>query len=121
MNFDITGNMAQSFFSGIEAAAPIEVFALSSAYNEDTNPKKVSLGVGGLYFLCTSVKVLSLWTERTHSIATLSVTQGDLGFGLGFIHILVANRVPTSFIDIIKLRDIRFRRRGKGYVLGEVH
>ena len=35
-----------SCFSNVEAAPPIEVFKLSRDFQADTNPKKVSLGVG---------------------------------------------------------------------------
>jgi len=35
-----------SWFNNVEVGAPIEVFALTAAYNEDTNPQKVNLGVG---------------------------------------------------------------------------
>ncbi|XP_017493733.1 PREDICTED: probable aspartate aminotransferase, cytoplasmic, partial [Rhagoletis zephyria] len=35
-----------SRFSVVEAARPVEIFALSKAYKEDTNPKKVDLGIG---------------------------------------------------------------------------
>lgn len=35
-----------SRFEGIQAVPPVEVFALSRAYREDTNPNKVDLGVG---------------------------------------------------------------------------
>ena len=36
-----------SWFGGVETAPPIEVFALTAAFNEDTHEKKVNLGVGG--------------------------------------------------------------------------
>lgn len=36
----------QSVFDEVESAAPIEVFQLIAAYNEDTFPQKVNLGVG---------------------------------------------------------------------------
>lgn len=39
--------MAPSLFSSVETAPPIEVFALTKAYNDDPFPKKVNLGVGG--------------------------------------------------------------------------
>lgn len=35
-----------SRFGVVEAARPVEIFALSKAYREDTNPKKVDLGIG---------------------------------------------------------------------------
>jgi aspartate aminotransferase len=35
-----------SWFGGLEVAPPIEVFALTAAFNEDTHEKKVNLGVG---------------------------------------------------------------------------
>jgi aspartate aminotransferase len=38
--------MANSWFSDIQVAPPIEVFALTASYNEDTHPQKVNLGVG---------------------------------------------------------------------------
>lgn len=41
---------AISWFKDVEAAAPIEVFALTAAFNEDTHEKKVNLGVGGGLF-----------------------------------------------------------------------
>ena len=37
-----------SRFNVVEAAPPVEIFALSKAYREDTDPKKVDLGIGGL-------------------------------------------------------------------------
>lgn len=37
-----------SVFNVVEAAAPVEIFALSKAYKEDSNPNKVDLGIGGL-------------------------------------------------------------------------
>ena len=40
-------SMSQSRFSVLTASAPIEVFALTVAYNEDTFDRKVNLGVGG--------------------------------------------------------------------------
>ena len=36
-----------SWFDKVEIAPPIEVFALTAAFNEDSNPDKVNLGVGG--------------------------------------------------------------------------
>ena len=43
-----THTMAESsWFSNVDAAKPIEVFALTAAYNEDPHPNKVNLGVGG--------------------------------------------------------------------------
>ena len=41
--------MAASWFKDIKQAEPIEVFALVQRYNEDTDPKKVNLSVGGIY------------------------------------------------------------------------
>ncbi|KAI0242141.1 Aspartate aminotransferase, cytoplasmic [Lamellibrachia satsuma] len=38
--------MAASWFSDVEVAAAIEVFALTQSYNEDQHPQKVNLGVG---------------------------------------------------------------------------
>ncbi|XP_013414509.1 aspartate aminotransferase, cytoplasmic [Lingula anatina] len=38
--------MATSIFGELEVPAPIEVFALTAACNEDTHPHKVNLGVG---------------------------------------------------------------------------
>jgi aspartate aminotransferase len=37
---------SQTWFGGVETAPPIEVFALTAAFNEDTHEKKVNLGVG---------------------------------------------------------------------------
>jgi len=37
-----------SSFDGVDAAAPIEVFALTQAYTSDAFDKKVNLGVGGM-------------------------------------------------------------------------
>lgn len=39
-----------SRFSCVEAAPPVEIFALSQAYKNDTNPNKVDLGIGGKYY-----------------------------------------------------------------------
>ena len=39
--------MAASWFSDVEVASAIEVFALTQSYNEDQHPQKVNLGVGG--------------------------------------------------------------------------
>lgn len=36
-----------SVFSDVKEGAPIEVFALNKAYQDDTYEKKVNLGVGG--------------------------------------------------------------------------
>jgi len=36
-----------NFFSSVELAPPVEVFALVAAYNEDNHEKKVNLGIGG--------------------------------------------------------------------------
>ena len=36
-----------SCFSEIQQAPPIEVFAVSKAFNDDTHEKKVNLSVGG--------------------------------------------------------------------------
>ncbi len=36
-----------SRFSVVEAAPPVEIFALSKAYKEDTFKDKVDLGIGG--------------------------------------------------------------------------
>ncbi|GFR59837.1 aspartate aminotransferase [Elysia marginata] len=38
--------MADSVFSNVESAPPIEVFQMSKLYNESTDPNKVNLGVG---------------------------------------------------------------------------
>jgi aspartate aminotransferase len=38
--------MTSSWFEKLEVAPPIEVFALTAAFNEDTFPQKVNLGVG---------------------------------------------------------------------------
>lgn len=38
-----------SRFSGVEAAPPVEIFALNKAYKEDAFPNKVDLGIGGKY------------------------------------------------------------------------
>lgn len=37
-----------SIFSPVEEAAPIEVFNLVKLFNEDDNPSKVNLSVGGM-------------------------------------------------------------------------
>ena len=36
-----------SWFAEVEAAAPIEVFALTQSFNDDPHPQKVNLSVGG--------------------------------------------------------------------------
>ena len=54
-----------SWFDKVETAPPIEVFALTQAFNEDSNPDKVNLSVGGEYTLCRSFKTLE---SRTRSI-----------------------------------------------------
>ena len=36
-----------SIFSVVEPAPPVEIFALSKAFKEDTDPNKVDLGIGG--------------------------------------------------------------------------
>lgn len=36
------------FFSEVTQDAPIEVFEITRQFNEDTNPSKVNLGVGGI-------------------------------------------------------------------------
>lgn len=36
-----------SFCDGVQAGPPIEVFALTQAFTNDTFAKKVNLGVGG--------------------------------------------------------------------------
>jgi hypothetical protein len=47
-----------SVFADLPAAAPIEVFELTAAFNADKHPQKVNLGVGGepqlhsLYYYC---------------------------------------------------------------------
>jgi aspartate/tyrosine/aromatic aminotransferase len=41
--------MAASWFSDVQVAPAIEVFALSNAYKQDPNPDKVNLGVGGKF------------------------------------------------------------------------
>ena len=38
-----------SWFADVEAAPPIEVFALTQAFNDDSHPQKVNLSVGGRY------------------------------------------------------------------------
>ncbi|CAH1785146.1 unnamed protein product [Owenia fusiformis] len=38
--------MATNFFSDVDLSPPIEVFALTQAYNDDPHPNKVNLGVG---------------------------------------------------------------------------
>lgn len=40
-----------SWFTDVDLAPPIEVFALNKQYNEDDFPNKVSLGVGGNFDL----------------------------------------------------------------------
>lgn len=44
-----------SRFGSVEAGAPIEVFALIKAFNEDSFPDKVNLSVGGksTFFIAT--------------------------------------------------------------------
>jgi len=34
-------------FTNVELAPPVEVFALVAAYNDDSHPQKVNLGIGG--------------------------------------------------------------------------
>lgn len=64
------GNMAASVFSDVPMGAPIEVFALSKRYNEDPNPNKVDLGVGGMstssiyFYSCTSTARLIPFCKR---------------------------------------------------------
>ena len=41
--------MAGSFFSDVEVASAIEVFALTQSYKEDQHPQKINLGVGGMF------------------------------------------------------------------------
>ena len=36
-----------SLFERVEAASPIEIFALQKAFDEDKFPDKVNLGIGG--------------------------------------------------------------------------
>lgn len=43
-----------SRFSVVEAAPPVEIFALSKAYKEDTSEKKVDLGIGGKFATVTT-------------------------------------------------------------------
>ena len=38
-----------SKFADVSVAAPVEVFAVSAAYREDTHPQKVNLSVGGKF------------------------------------------------------------------------
>lgn len=40
-----------SIFSNVEEGLPIEVFHLVKLFNEDDNPSKVNLTVGGMYLL----------------------------------------------------------------------
>ncbi len=40
-----------SLFAGIEVAAPIEVFHMNKLYLDETDPNKVNLTIGGLYFV----------------------------------------------------------------------
>lgn len=39
-----------SIFANVEVGPKIEVFALNKAYQEDSSPVKVNLGVGGKLF-----------------------------------------------------------------------
>ena len=39
--------LKMSIFSVVEPAPPVEIFALSKAFKEDTDPNKVDLGIGG--------------------------------------------------------------------------
>ena len=36
-----------SIFSVVEPAPPVEIYALSKAFGEDTDPNKIDLGIGG--------------------------------------------------------------------------
>lgn len=38
-------------FGSVEIAPPIEIFAISKGYAEDTNENKVNLGVGGIILI----------------------------------------------------------------------
>jgi aspartate aminotransferase len=42
-----------SIFSVVKEAPPIEVFHLVKVFNEDDNPSKVNLTIGGMYILIT--------------------------------------------------------------------
>lgn len=46
--------MSSSIFAGVEQGPAIEVFALNRAFQEDSNPKKANLGVGGKFLLSTT-------------------------------------------------------------------
>lgn len=39
-----------SRFDCVQCAPPVAIFALAKAYREDTNPNKVDLGIGGIWF-----------------------------------------------------------------------
>lgn len=43
--------MSSSIFAGVEQGPAIEVFALNRAFQEDSNPKKANLGVGGKFLV----------------------------------------------------------------------
>ena len=46
-----------SVFSDVKLANPIEVFALTHTYNNDTYPQKVNLGVGGQYLEILGIEI----------------------------------------------------------------
>ena len=48
-----TDTMADSWFSAIQVAPPIEVFNLSARFQQDGHADKVNLGVGGKVKLLT--------------------------------------------------------------------
>ena len=43
----LSNSSNMSWFAEVEAAAPIEVFALTQSFNDDPHPQKVNLSVGG--------------------------------------------------------------------------
>lgn len=58
-----------SVFADLPAAAPIEVFELTAAFNSDKHPQKVNLGVGG------DSRFFFLWC---HQCSNYNVGSGDL-------------------------------------------
>ena len=55
--------MAATWFTDIKQAEPIEVFALVQRYNEDTDPTKVNLSVGGMFIFCVSLVSVTTTTR----------------------------------------------------------
>lgn len=69
-------------FAVVQQGPPIEVFALTRAFQDDTEPTKVNLGVGGMWtgYINLHYNGLHLIIISIECLQLIELTKGNHGF-----------------------------------------